>query len=359
MMQTVIRKILIGIAAVFVFFAFGDTEVSAATLNKNTVVYITSSGNTYHVKSNCSGADSKRTYAKTLYDVLRSGKYKMCKTCAKEIGMNINDSQNLTLEMLPYNTDEHSGSDSGWEEASDDSGSASSDDGTSETSSGNGSGSSGESGSKSGSSNGSDSGSGSGNQDNGGAASSGNGQSSSGSGSQKTTNSKKTTAKSSGSSNSSNNSSGVQELMTQKERRNKFLSKSNPKRGKKPKVVARPASDGFEYADFAKFNSYNSDNGLGGTPIYLVGTIKDIQPVKQLGSLYGLAVMVDDYDGYQWYMRCQCDRSNYDRLKADLMGKLARIYGTYAGYSGVTNRPMMDISRVVDDQGNDYDMASY
>ena len=86
---------------------------------------------------------------------------------------------------------------------------------------------------------------------------------------------------------------------------------------------------------------------------------KDIQPVKQTGSEYGLAVMVNDCDGYQWYMRCKCDKSKYDLLKAELLGKAANIYGTYAGYSGVTNRPMLDINSVFEVGGNAVSMELY
>ena len=134
--------------------------------------------------------------------------------------------------------------------------------------------------------------------------------------------------------------------MTQKQRKNRFMSKTNPKRGAKPVTLPRLASSGFSYANFGTYNSYNSENNLGGTPIYLFGVITDMQPVKNLGSQYSVAVMVNDADGYQWYMRVKCDKSKYEVMKAQLTGKNLTIYGTYAGYSGVTNRPMMDIDVV-------------
>ena len=147
--------------------------------------------------------------------------------------------------------------------------------------------------------------------------------------------------------------------MTEKQRRSKFLSKSNPARGKKPKTTSRPDNDGYGYADFARFNSYNSDNGLGGTKIYLQGDVKDMQPVKQNGTVYTVAVMVDDIDGYQWYLRAKCDKSKYDSLKSAIKSNGVTIYGTYAGYSGVTNRPMMDIERLYKEDGNEVDMAEF
>lgn len=157
----------------------------------------------------------------------------------------------------------------------------------------------------------------------------------------------------------SNSSPQGKELMTEKQRRNRFISQTNPARGVKPVTIPRPINAGFYYADFATYNSYNSENNLGGTPIYLLGTIMDIQPVKQAGSQYGLAVMVNDCDGYQWYMRCNCDQSKLALLKAELMGKAGNIFGTYAGYSGVTNRPMMDMTMVFEIPGNAVNMALY
>ena len=373
MMRKGIRKCLIGIVAAIAVFTATAVGTKAATLKNITNVYITKTGNTYHVNYDCSSIDSKRIYAKTLYNILKDGNYKMCKTCAKEIGMNVDESQNLTLDMLPY---EISG-EIHTKESSDES-LNSSDSGSSNNSSSDESLNS--SSDSSDSSNGNNSGSGSkskndetvsdgGNNGNGSDKTTGDSNSNT---SKKTTtkknnsntttnsnsNSKKSSSKSSSGS-GSKNSSGVTELMTQKQRRSKFMSKSNPPRGKKPKTEQRPDNDGYAYADFARFNSYNSDNGLGGTQIYLFGTIKDVQAVKQNGSVYGVAVMVDDSDGYQWYMRCTCNKANFDALKADLKGRKANIFGTYAGYSGVTNRPMMDMNRLVDADGNDIDLSLY
>ena len=360
------RKTVVGlIAAVFVL-ALGTSDVSAAQLTKNTVVYITKTGSTYHLKSDCSSCDSKRTYAKTLYDILNSGNYKMCKTCAKEYGVNINDSQNLTLDMLPYELGSNvSVTETETEESLNSDESKDSSTGSGSNTSDNKSGNSNNSGSnssddsitsKSNDNSNKDSNNNSNNSE---VTSSGSGNDSKNSNKTQDSKNTQTTKKTTTNKSNSSNSSGVKELMTQKQRRNKFLSKSNPKRGTKPKTTERPDDDGYQYADFAKFNSYNSDNGLGGTPIYLSGRIKDIQPAKQYGSEYSLAIMVDDTDGYQWYMRCKCTKSNYDKFKEDLLGKDAAIYGTYAGYSGVTNRPMMDILRVVDNNGNDIDVSVY
>lgn len=314
MIQNIIKKSIIVLVAALFISAFFAYESKAMTLDQNTVVYTTATGKNYHLIDNCGSTASPK--ARTLHDVLSSG-IQMCATCAKNVGLDPDVASNLKLSDLPLNTpgDINSTTSSGSSASSNSSeeyvdASESSD-------------------------------------------------SKSRSESSRTTqsNSSRTSSKSS-SGNSSSNSS-TKELMTEKQRRSKFLSKTNPKRGETPATIARPASVGFSYADFARYNSYNSDNKLGGTPIYLLGTIMDIQPVKQTGSEYGLAVMVNDCDGYQWYMRCKCDKSKYDLLKAELLGKAANIYGTYAGYSGVTNRPMLDINSVFEVGGNAVSMELY
>ncbi len=134
-------------------------------------------------------------------------------------------------------------------------------------------------------------------------------------------------------------------LMTDAQRKSKFKSKTNPKMGVDPGAkVYRPLYNGFVYADFGTFNSYNSSNGLGGRPIYLIGTITDIEKVTENPAYYGVVLAVNDADGYQWYMRATISKLQYANFHATFIGKSGYIFGTYAGYSGVTNRPMMDVT---------------
>lgn len=149
------------------------------------------------------------------------------------------------------------------------------------------------------------------------------------------------------------------ELLSEKQRRTKYASKTNPAKGQKPTQQARPAYNEYLYADFGTYNSYASENKLGGTPIYLLGTIMDIVPFKDLGSTYELALMVNDCDGYQWYMRTDIAKSNLDLFKGNYLGKAAYIYGNYAGYSGVVNRPMMDAKIIIDISGVATDLSTY
>lgn len=179
-----------------------------------------------------------------------------------------------------------------------------------------------------------------------------------------TSNSTSKASASSGSKASSNSSSKSSsktagELLTEKQRKKLYASKTNPQKGTKPVTPARPAYQGYAYADFGTYNSYESENHLGGKPIYLLGTITDIVPFTEDGARYRVAMLVNDCDGYQWYMRVFVDKTKLEQFKADFMGKAANIYGGYAGYSGVLNRPMMDATIIIETTGKATDLTQY
>lgn len=165
--------------------------------------------------------------------------------------------------------------------------------------------------------------------------------------------SKTTTSKSSKSSGSKSSASSTPKvdshgntiLMTDSQRRSRFRSKTNPKRGADPgNTKYRPPYNGFTYADFGTCNSYNSENHLGGRYIYMLGTIMDIEKVYENPTYYGVAILVNDCDGYQWYMRAEVEKMQYANFRALFIGKSGYLFGKYSGYSGVTDRPMMDLT---------------
>ncbi len=174
----------------------------------------------------------------------------------------------------------------------------------------------------------------------------------------KKSNSTGNTVKSSGNSKTDDNGNTI--LMTQAQRRKKFGSKTNPKRDQKvANLPQRPALNGFAYADFNLCNSYNSENGLGGKPVYLVGTITGIEKVYENAAYYGTAILVNDCDGYQWYMRSDIAKDKYELFRNTFLGKGGFIYGIYSGYSGVVNRPMMDILVLQPDATVPYDIKLF
>lgn len=149
-------------------------------------------------------------------------------------------------------------------------------------------------------------------------------------------------------------------LMTDSQRKARFWSKTNPKRGSDPNPKGfHNMLNGFAYADFGTFNSYNSDNSLGGIPIYMIGTITDIEKVYEAPMYYGCAIMVTNTDGYQWYVRANIAKLCYANFRALYMGQTGYLFGLYSGYSGVTNRPMMDMTVIYPNGGVPIDMRIY
>ena len=321
MKVSTINKIIMAAGAVLCALLLTTQSVSAETLEKTTLVYYNEDETWYHITDSCSELPSPKKTMQ-LCTALDDG-YTMCETCAAKIGLDDDTNMSMTTDDLPITTSKDAGQSSN---STSNSNTSNKNSNTSKNS--NNTTSSGSDTTK---------------------KTTTDNTASSGSGS-------KTTASSSGSSGSSKQPG---DLMTESQRRSKFRSRTNPKRGATPVTVQRPASAGFMYADFAKFNSYNSDNHLGGTPIYLLGTIMDVQPVREVGSMYWLAIMVNDCDGYQWYMRLYCDKAKYELFKNQFKGKAGYIYGLYAGYSGVTNRPMMDITVVTPVGGVPTDMRLY
>lgn len=125
-----------------------------------------------------------------------------------------------------------------------------------------------------------------------------------------------------------------------------FGSKTNPQIGTKPITIPKPAVNGFIYGDFATFNSLSSENKLGGTPIYILGTIKSVEKLAVTGDIYYGAFMIDDCDGYQWCATMDIQSSNFAIIQHKYTGMAAYVYGLYRGYSKDLHRPLLDISLI-------------
>lgn len=97
------------------------------------------------------------------------------------------------------------------------------------------------------------------------------------------------------------------------------------------------AIDGFLYAsaNYEKYNSYASENGLGDTKIYVEGkvlnteeTITEDMPIINL--------IVEQKDGNRW-----CVGVAYVDDLEDIVGKEIRAFGTYQGFSDKFKVPAM------------------
>lgn len=92
--------------------------------------------------------------------------------------------------------------------------------------------------------------------------------------------------------------------------------------------------DGFEKAEYEKFNSYASENGLDGTPIYITGKI--INKAAQDDEL--LSFIVEQEDRNKWVVGIPVS-DNENEIIDGLINKNVRAFGTYTGFSDKFNVP--------------------
>lgn len=92
--------------------------------------------------------------------------------------------------------------------------------------------------------------------------------------------------------------------------------------------------DGYELADFDKFNSPAKENGLGGTLVYMDGKIKNTDTF----SFISFAEFVDN-DGNSWLITLGLE-DGVDVAK-EFIGKDVRIFCTYQGYSEKKQMPAL------------------
>lgn len=97
------------------------------------------------------------------------------------------------------------------------------------------------------------------------------------------------------------------------------------------------AIDGFLYAsvNYEKYNSYASENGLGKTPIYVIGKVLNMEDTST-EDMYIINLIIEQEDGNRW-----CVGVTYVDVLEDIVGKEIRVFGTYQGFSDKFNVPAM------------------
>lgn len=96
--------------------------------------------------------------------------------------------------------------------------------------------------------------------------------------------------------------------------------------------------DDFEKANFDKYNSYASENGLADTLIYIDG--KPIEKIEDEG-IFGF--VTQQSDGNKWAVVIS-DTSEKDcGISGEMLHENIRFFGEYMGYSDVYNMPAMNV----------------
>lgn len=95
--------------------------------------------------------------------------------------------------------------------------------------------------------------------------------------------------------------------------------------------------DGFEVAEYDKFNSYAYENGLDGTMICIEGKVIAQTNIHSDGQdIPILVIVVEQTDGNRWSVMVRSE-SGLD----DIEERKIRVFGTYGGFSDLMNLPAL------------------
>ena len=101
--------------------------------------------------------------------------------------------------------------------------------------------------------------------------------------------------------------------------------------------------DGFERADYDKFNSYAYENGLEYTPIYIEGKVLNQTKIDGDSDLSTIHLVVEQQDGNRWVASLISDSEIYG-----IENKSVRIFGEYTGFSDVFNLLAMAVGSQIE-----------
>lgn len=96
--------------------------------------------------------------------------------------------------------------------------------------------------------------------------------------------------------------------------------------------------DGYEYAEFERFNSYAEDNGLGGTKVYIFGTLDKVDEKDDV--VYGNVKT----DAGNWSVIF--GYSQIDEIKDVFQNNEIYAFGVYSGYSDLLKTPDIYLEKV-------------
>lgn len=104
---------------------------------------------------------------------------------------------------------------------------------------------------------------------------------------------------------------------------------------------------GFELADFSKYNSPASENGLGETPVYINCTITEVEVMDVENSIAKAIVGYATDDGKnQWIILLNGTIFDNESTFKNIIGQPLILCGIYQGYSNVKNMPNINLSKL-------------
>ena len=114
----------------------------------------------------------------------------------------------------------------------------------------------------------------------------------------------------------------------------------------KSKPVAIPPTLGkYVKADFSKLNSFASENGLGGTKVFVVGQLTDINEVDN-GTDVSFMGIFEDTDHHQWIIHLNTETFTPKETYSKALGKKSIALGTYDGFSDLMKKPTITLDKL-------------
>lgn len=134
----------------------------------------------------------------------------------------------------------------------------------------------------------------------------------------------------------------------------------------KERMTADAFKEGFEAAEYAKYASNASENGLGGTRIWVKGTLEhtellmlEDEEIENLGVIMGY---LQTEDGNKWLVSMHIaplvvPTNHFENF----VGRQVIMRGVYDGYSAVAQMPVFTLDQVMDEQTEEtvYGMATF
>ncbi len=106
-------------------------------------------------------------------------------------------------------------------------------------------------------------------------------------------------------------------------------------------------TEGYQEAEFRKYNSNASENGLGGSKIIVLGAYDEVMTLDSEEMVYYYSVLTDD-KGNKWILNLDLemftDKDTYEKL----CGHKLAVAGIYAGFSGVYQMPVLYAAAIFD-----------
>lgn len=97
--------------------------------------------------------------------------------------------------------------------------------------------------------------------------------------------------------------------------------------------------DGFKRAEFEKFNSYASENGLDGTLVFVDGIVN-----SKIEADNVLAFLLKQDDECSWIISVTGNPKDDGYIVDSIIGQKVRVFGEYIGYSTVYNMPSIAVA---------------